>query len=332
MFKLSGEDSYRLINRIEELTGVIIEPPLEVVTDTTEYMNIYRGQIIWLEGREFFVRGDVYEPRFGLEDQPKFWVKRAYDLDSGDLKIIKLEFLESFTVNVGPLRIRCYRSPDKEGEVLDFVRGDDRYMQGETLQDESGNKVRVIEFIKGDTLYDRINKMEIGHEEYYYSYMTPILRLLIPACEAIQSLHEQELCHGDIRNDHLLIDKDKGILRWIDFDLCQNFHDFDVWSMGNVLQFVVGKSLTTFHEIRTSGRFSQATYDSLVSEDASAFYSYRLMNLKKIYPYVDDRLNAILMHFANDSPSYYESMFHLINDLSEVVEGLPQGTESLMRE
>jgi hypothetical protein len=332
LFKLSGENSYRLIQRIEELTGFIIEPPIEVVTDTTEYMNIYRGQVIWLEGREFFVRGDVYEPRFGLEDQPKFWVKRAYDLDSGDLKIIKLEFLESFTVTVGPLRIRCYRSPDKEGEVLDLVRDDLRYMQGETIEDDSGNKVRIIDFIKGKTLYDRINEMDIEHEEFYYSYMTPILKQLVPACEAIQLLHEHELCHGDIRNDHLLIDKETGKLRWIDFDLCQNFHDFDVWSMGNVLQFVIGKSLTTFHEIRTSGRFSQETYDSLAVEDASAFYNYRLMNLKKIYPYVDEKLNKILLHFANGATNYYESMFHLINDLGEVVDSLPPGTHSLMDE
>jgi len=113
VIKLRSNDSSRLISRIKEVSGFAIEPPIIEVTDTSKFMRIDRGQVIRVEGKEFFVSGQVYEPRFGLEDQPKFWVKRGYDLDSGHQVIIKLEFYEEFVAQFGSYRIPCYRSPEK---------------------------------------------------------------------------------------------------------------------------------------------------------------------------------------------------------------------------
>ena len=323
MSKLSVQGSYRLISRIDEVSGIIIKPPVEVITDTTEFTRICRGQVIWLEGREFFVSGDVYESRFGLEDQPKFWVKRGYDLSSGRMVIIKLEFHEEFVKELRPLRIHCFRSPEKEGEVLRLIAGDQRFMQGEALIDDSGNIVRVIEFIRGKTLFDKINEIEIDHELYYHTRLAPMLYKIVGCCEAIQTLHDYDLCHGDIRNDHILIDGETGEFRWIDFDLCQNFTGFDVVSLGKVLQFVIGMGLNTFHEIGTSDRFSTGIVSSLRPEDASAFSTYRLMNLKKIYPYIDERLNSILMRFSVGADCCYGTVIELMNELREAIPGVP---------
>jgi hypothetical protein len=294
-------------------------------------MRIDRGQVIRLEDREFFISGQVYEPRFGLDDQPKFWVKRGYDLDSGHQVIIKLEFYEEFVAHFGSFRIPCYRSPEKESEVLRLVAGDSRFMQGQTLIDNYGNNVRVLEFIRGKTLFDQILEMEIDHEEYYHTLLAPLLQKLVGCLEAIQTLHDNDLSHGDIRNDHIIIEEETSDFRWIDFDRCEDvmfdpyrtFTAFDVWSFGNVLQFVIGRGLTTFSDIRNSARFSTEIITSLKTTDAGAFYHHRLMNLKKIYPYISERLNTILMRFSMSTEDYYWTLTDLKRDLCEAIPEVP---------
>src|SRR3972149_8942862 len=84
-------------------------PPV-VFSDTTHYMSIERDHIIDLQGSLFLVRCNEREGRFGLEDQPKFWVKRALSLESGRTYILKLVFQEEFLVRVGPLQAEWVRS------------------------------------------------------------------------------------------------------------------------------------------------------------------------------------------------------------------------------
>jgi len=156
MYTLDEKESARIISRVKEISGLSPRSPIQVVTDTTQFTRIYQHQVIRADGRDFFVRGDVYEPRFGMQDQPKYWVKRAYDLADGRMVIIKLEFLEEFIKTLGNATVPCYRDPHKESAVLAAVRGDTRFAQGETLLDEKGNDIRVIEYIPGATLYGRI--------------------------------------------------------------------------------------------------------------------------------------------------------------------------------
>jgi hypothetical protein len=130
-----------LKRRIEELTARPAQSPIRVVTDTSAFMNIWRGHVIRLGNRFFLVMRDMKEGRFGIDDEPKFWVKIALDLESGEGKILKLAFHEEFTVRIGLLRIRCYRDPLKEGELLDVMRGDTRFMQGWTVEDECGKAI-----------------------------------------------------------------------------------------------------------------------------------------------------------------------------------------------
>lgn len=326
MPELSDQENERLISRISEISNIVVKPPVQVFTDTTGYTKIYRGHVIRLGTRDFVVRGDVYEPRFGMKDQPKFWVKRAYDLESGQPMIIKLKFLEAFVAMIGPMRVPCFHSPEKEGAVLLLVRGDTRFMQGIPLFDDAGNPVRVIEFIPGPSLYEKLYDWEIEHEEYYHTHLPPILQKLVPCFEAIQMLHNHDLCHGDIRNDHIIIDENTGEYRWIDFDLWQEFSGFevcDVWGLGNILQYVIGKGLNPFHLIRKSGKFHADVVSNLELSDAGVFLSYRLMNLKKLYPYISDELNNILMRFSIGAEKNYETVFELLEDLQEAIDKLP---------
>jgi hypothetical protein len=41
-------------------------------------------------------------------------------------------------------------------------------------------------------------------------------------------------------------------------------------------------------------------------------------NIQKIYPYIPDALNYILLHFSNGANLYYENIRQLLEDLGEV--------------
>ena len=70
------------------------ESPPRVVTDTTEFFDIKRGDVLAVDGQSYLIRGHAREGRFGLDDEIKPWVKTALDLATGEKKIIKLVFYE----------------------------------------------------------------------------------------------------------------------------------------------------------------------------------------------------------------------------------------------
>ncbi len=308
-------DRAALADRIEELTGWRSARPIEVLQDTTEVMDIHRGHVLLLERRLYAVLGHAYESRFGIADQPKYWVLRCLDLDSGVPIIVKTVFHEEFIVRIGPLRIRCYRSPAKESRVLDLVRGDERFMQGRTIRDGAGNEIRLLDFIPGPTLFRHVREREEPHQEYVAGEMRRLLAMVLRSARAIADLHALGQCHGDIRNDHLILERGGDRLRWIDFDLKQDFSDFDVWSIGNVLAYVVGQGIQSFHQVLRSPRFPAAVKQELCAADASAFYEYRIINLRKLFPWVPARLNEVLMRFSAGTDVYYQRMDELADDL-----------------
>jgi hypothetical protein len=314
-------DQSELERRIEELTGRPAKPPLRIITDTTDFMNIWGGHVIHLADRFFLVARDMKEGRFGIDDQPKFWVKKALDLESGEDKILKLAFHEEFSIRIGLLRMRSYRDPLKEGELLEVVRGDMRFMQGWTVEDECGNPVRVIDFIRGRNLYQHLRDLRMDHHAYFHTVFPEILNRLVGAFEAIAMIHERGYHHGDIRNDHLLIDSQTGEFRWIDYDFCQDIPDYDVWSLGNILLYAVGKGEYTFHEV-AAGRLQLAPGIQLTKQDASAFFVHRIMNLAKLFPWIPPALSDILMRFSYGTQVFYETVEDLLDDLRPVVQSL----------
>lgn len=310
-----------LAEKIKALLGWKVNPArLKIFTDTSDWMRITRGDVIRLSCGDYLVKGNMREPRFGIDDQPKYWVFNAIDLSNNTEKIIKTVFLEEFHAHIGILRIRCYRNPLKEGEVLKLVQGDQRFMQGFVCFDEKGNAVRVIDFIKGKSFFQYVPLIQKSHEAYFYEDLPSILWKLKDSFEAISFLHEQGFCHGDIRNDHIIVESETGNYRWIDFDLMQDVSDFDLWSCGNILSYAVAKGLKTFDQVLKGNEFSEEVKLSLTSDDASAFYNYRIMNLKKLYPYIPIKLNKILLHFTVKPIAFYKNIREFIDDFSEMLE------------
>ena len=59
----------------------------------------------------------------------------------------------------------------------------------------------------------------------------------------------------------------------------------------------------------------------LQEEDRNIVFGNRIVNLKKIYPYIPDSLNRILMHFSRGANWFYENTTQLLDDLGEFKSG-----------
>lgn len=318
------EDEQEIRDRVVEFTGRKIYGPVKIVEDTTQYMNIQGGMILRLDGNDYFVTGDAREGRFGIDDQPKFWVKYAYDLTDGARKIIKLVFYEDFTSRQEMFLIKGHRSPEKEAHCLELMKGIPWFMQGFSTKDTAGNLIRVIDFIRGKSLFTTLSELNLGHEKYYHEMFPEVMEQVIKCIEALKFLKDMGEHHGDVRNDHILIEKDTGAYKWIDFDFSVSYDDYDIWSCGNIITFVTASRIVSFQEVlKNPDKFPDCSAGSLTADDALLFYKYRVANLKKLYPYIPAGLNRVIMNFSSGTYFFYEDYDDLLTDLNEAMEDVP---------
>lgn len=290
-------------------------------TDTSDFFRVEYDDVVFLNNRPYLIRHNAKEQRFGLEDEMKFWVKRAVDLEDGTLKIMKLVFYEKFMSRIGDIEFECFRSPKKEARILELVFGHKSFMHGYAVQDDEGNVVRILDFIKGKTVADHVGAMDMDHEVYYYEQFPEILNHFYDCVEAIRFLHENGERHGDIRRDHILIDRETGEYRWIDFDYNyrhrENIYGYDLFGLGNILVFLAGKGDVLVPDLKKSGH---PGLDKLSEADLNMVFKHRVVNLKKIYPYVSEPLNHVLMYFSRGANRFYEHANQLLHDLDVVRE------------
>jgi hypothetical protein len=291
----------------------------KIYTDTTEFMNINYGDVIVMHGRNFLVLRDEAERRFGIED-PKYWVKRCRDLSSGERYILKLVFHEKFEQKIGSLKINCYRSPNKESRILDLIRGDYRFMQGTTLIDDAGNPVRVLEVIRGKSLDNFVEDIDMDHRTYFHEKFPEILEKFMGSCEAIKYMHDNHERHGDVRRDHIFVEYETGAFRWIDFDYAyestENPFGLDLFGLGSILLFITGKGVHDNVSLNSSPS-GRELFSSLGSDDFFLIFPNRLINLRKLYPYIPESLNRVLMHFSIGTYVTYDTAEEMLSDLRQ---------------
>lgn len=293
-----------------------------VVTDTTQIMSIDYGDVIKLDCGHYMVYKNEAERRFGLED-PKYWVKRCIELETGVRKILKLEFHETFPVKVGEFKIDCFRSPDKESRILEIVDGDPRFMQGKTTRDAAGKNVRILDIVQGRRLDLTIERFDMDHKTYFREILPGLLRKYLDAIEAIGKLHSHGERHGDIRRDHLYIEYETKRWCWIDFDYTFKFYEhpfgLDLFGLGNILVFMAGMDNITVQSYKKM-RFPDDKLPNITDDDLSIAIANRIINLQKIYPYIPSELNQILLHFSNGAEVFYSTTDELLEDLIPCVE------------
>jgi hypothetical protein len=304
-----------LQDRISEVSGRNTKHPPKIFEDTSSYMNIVGGSVIRIGGNDYYVVTDARENRFGVEDQPKFWVKYAIDLSTGARKIIKLVFYEEFVADIGIVRIRCKRNPGKEAKILDTVRDNPLFMQGISVTDPVGNLVRIIDAISGQSLYHFLTDLEMAHEEYFHSRLPGIMEKVIRCIDALAELQQQGLHHGDVRSDHIWIEHGTERFAWIDFDYEVSHTDYDLWSMGNLLIRVLGKDAHRIRDIERHPQDYPLCQNPITPADQVLLYNDRVANLRKLFPYIPKELNDILMRFSAGSTEFYPSLESLSEDL-----------------
>lgn len=291
---------------------------INIITDTSDFFRVDYGDVVVLNERPYLMRNYEREGRFGIDEQPKFWVRRALDLSDGSLKVMKMVFHETFSVHVGGIVFDCVRSPRKEARILDLVRGNPSFMQGFSVEDAAGNIVRVVDYIHGTTLDKYVSGLNKEHEEYFHSDFPALLDDFIGLVRGIKYLHEQGEKHGDIRRDHIIMDRREGRCRWIDFDFNywhrEHMYGYDIFGLGNVVVFLTGQGDWTIQELAGSDHPAR---ENITAEDMNIVFRNRIVNLKKMFPYIPDALNNLLLHFAAGAPVFYDNTAQFLDDLGE---------------
>ena len=293
---------------------------MKIHRDASDYFKVEYGDILLLNDSAYLIRNSAREGRFGLDDEVKHWVKRAIDLNNGRMCVVKLVFYEKFTTRIGGITFECFRSPRKEARILELVRQHPNFMQGITLPDEKDNPIRILEFISGKTLANFILELEQDHETYFHATLPAVLKSFIQCAKAIGYLHHRREKHGDIRRDHILIDNHTGYYRWIDFDYNyrhrESIYAYDLFGLGNILAFIIGKGDVLLPDLKQK---APQVLERLSEADLNIVFRNRLVNLKKVYPYIPAALNDILLHFSRGANWFYEHTGQFIDDLESAV-------------
>lgn len=295
----------------------------KIFTETSDFYAIDYGSELHLpDGRIFSIIGNSKERRFGVED-PKFWVKNAIDTQTQEKKIIKLEYFESFITTLAGVKIKCFRDPKKEADILEIVKDHPLFMHGTSCIDPKGFNVRVLDVVRGQNLYTYLEGVDLDYKRYYHELLPGILTKLIDTFTALQFLNETGFRHGDVRNDHLIIENSTGNYVWIDFDYdyesTENPFALDIFGVGNILLYTIGKGFHTLYMIDGDRDKYKELVENLYAEDFSLLDKWRYVNLKNIYPLISDSLNNIMLHFSKGSEVYYESVQEIIDDLKEAI-------------
>jgi len=290
-----------------------------VIEDTTNFFLIKNGDLIRVGQRVYKIIGHAHESQFGIDD-PKLWVLRAVDSESKDRKILKLAFFETFYTTLGGAKIRCFRSPEKEANILKITRNNPHFMKGRDYKDVMGNNIRVLDVVRGKNYLLYIDSFKMTYERYFKTVLPGVLLKLIDVFKAINFLHLNGFRHGDIRNDHLFVERETGNFVWIDFDYdfeaTENPFSLDIFGLGTILSYTIGKGFHTAYMITNDRHRYGDLIDKVDGNDFSLLDRSMLLNLKKLYPIIPRPLNDILMHFSRSADVYYEFVDEILEDLN----------------
>jgi hypothetical protein len=299
-----------------------------IQTDTTDFFRVDFDDVVILDDRPFLIRHNLKESRYGLDEDIKYWVKSAVDLTDGRRKIIKLVFFEKFVTKIAGLEFECFRSPAKEARILALVSDLKNFMHGYSAEDEKGNIIRILNFIKGKSLARYVTDLIGDHQTYFLRHFPALLDRFIESVQAIRFLHENDEKHGDVRRDHILIDQECGDFRWIDFDYNYRYLDnpyaYDLFGLGNILIFLAGKGDVLVSELQKQ---NNTCLSALRDDDLNIVFNNRVANLKKIYPYIPKSMNQVLLQFSKGAHLFYDDAEQLLDELEEAKEEI-RGTAS----
>ena len=112
----------------------------------------------------------------------------------------------------------------------------------------------------------------------------------------------------------------------------------EIGNSKNIVMLITDGKMTCEGDLRKTAREIRERYDysiilhvvgldlkkqdhpalsGLREEDVNIVFNNRVANLKKIYPYIPESLNRVLMHFSKGANWFYENTTQLLDDLRE---------------
>ncbi len=297
-----------------------------IFIDTTDFTSIDYGDIIFVDNCYFLVTGYTKEGRFGVDEQVKPWVPRVEDLATGNRQILKLVFHETFDITMGEFTISYYRNPEKEARILELVQDHPRFMHGRAVLDEKGNLVRILDIINGRRLDKYIYRNGSEHEAYFYQELPAILKQFLECIQAISLLHHNGFRHGDIRRDHIFVERHTDLFRWIDFDydyyMPERPFAVDLYELGNLLMYLVVRGNFHPREILADPGMGEKVLNTIEPGDYALLSKNRIVNLQKLFPYIPTELNNIFLHFSLGTEVFYDTADEIGQDLEAALQKL----------
>lgn len=90
----------------------------------------------------------------------------------------------------------------------------------------------------------------------------------------------------------------------------------DLFGLGNILLFLIGRQTFRSRDVLNSPDMGEKIMATITEKDLSLLSQDRIYNLQKLFPYIPDALNNILLHFTVGAPLFYDSVDELYDDLA----------------
>ena len=281
--------------------------------------------VVILGGVPYFVRNNEREGRFGLEDEPKFWVKRSINLLTGETEGPEVGLQGALRGQDREPRVRMRAEPPEGGadpgtgpRQGGFHAGDD----GAGLRRPPASHPRLHP--RQDALPDRAHCSGQDHEDFFYDHFPIVLDEYVGIVEAIRFLHQSGEKHGDIRRDHLIKDETTGRYRWIDYDFNYRHGEsrfaYDLFGLGNILVFITGRGDVTTNRLLAAGARHPGPADRRRCEHRVPQPRRQSEKDLSLHPRIPEPGAACI--FPRGPQVYYETTEELLEDLGEAREEL----------
>ncbi len=216
-----------------------------VYTDTTDFTAIDYGDVLLVEDRYFLVTAYTKEGRFGVDEQVKQWVPKVRISPAARRISSNWCFTRPLT-SAWRHTIPATAARKKEARILEIVRGRPHFMQGELLLDEAGN---LVGDRAGTVTAGQGHPAQPAVPRRVFFHRTPGRSRPLPAGHGCGRLSPRTgiPARRHPARHHVFVERTTGELYWIDFDY--DFHlperpfALDLFELGNILTYLVGRGI-----------------------------------------------------------------------------------------
>ena len=274
----------------------IVASSRKIIEDTTKKKNV--GDIVRL-GR---ARYRIVRSRHNT-----FHTKKARRLDTNEYVWLKFHLAGA---QMGKMEARRIKKLQE--------RPIDHFVNGQTFEDSKGNIVNIFEHIEGETLHEVIQGIKVGHREYFKDHFPDLALKLLDLARALQELHERlKITHSDIHLKNIIIQDGTRKPFLIDYDfpiMSERYSDIEE----------LGLSLLDLALKSTCAEGSHTLYDfpKLEFTGGELWDEEVILNARKIYSYIPEDINNILLRFADDCENRYKTASEFADDLEKALRNM----------